>query len=60
MSERCWKFVSVKFAWRGLLVGALCLAPGAWAQGQARTRGWRRRGTFAEFFGGEDAGWWCG
>ncbi|MFZ3329828.1 MAG: hypothetical protein WA197_04310 [Candidatus Acidiferrales bacterium] len=37
MSERCWKFVSVKFAWRGLLVGALCLAPGAWAQGQAGT-----------------------
>lgn len=35
MSERRWELVSVKFAWAGLLVSALCLASGAFAQGQS-------------------------
>jgi hypothetical protein len=35
MNERRRDSVSVKFAWAGLLVGALCLSPGAFAQGQS-------------------------
>jgi hypothetical protein len=35
MSERRWEYMSVKFAWVVSLVGALCLAPGTLAQGQA-------------------------